>query len=249
VANPELLLQVLSDFARTLSGRYSIADVLAQLTENVTAVLDVTGAGVSILDEENQLRFVTASSDALIAAEEQQEHLQQGPCIDAAQLGDVVMSTNLGEEVRWPGLLPVLRSAPFRAVVAIPLVSEDRSLGSLNIYDERIRHWSEGDVRAARVLADMTVGYVINASQLEQAERTREQLQEALESRVVIEQAKGMLANANGIPIDEAFGRLRRHARNSRRPLREVATAVVESGLEIAGGGSGHRTAWPDLDD
>ena len=113
-------------------------------------------------------------------------------------------------------------------------------MGSLNIYDERIRHWSEGDVRAARVLADMAVGYVINASQLEQAERTREQLQEALESRVVIEQAKGMLANANGITIDEAFGRLRRHARSSRLPLREVATAVVESGLEIPAGGSGH---------
>ena len=233
MANPELLLQVLSDFARTLSGRYSIADVLAQLTEIVTAVLDVTGAGVSILDEENRLRFVTASSDALIAAEERQEHLQQGPCIDAAQLGDVVMSTDLGDEVRWPGLLPVLRSAPFRSVVAIPLVSEDRSLGSLNIYDGRTRHWSEGDVRAARVLADMAVGYVINASQLEQAERTREQLQEALESRVVIEQAKGMLANANGITIDEAFGRLRRHARDGRLPLRDVATAVVEGGLQI----------------
>ena len=114
-------------------------------------------------------------------------------------------------------------------------------MGSLNIYDERTRNWSDGDVRAARVLADMAVGYVINASQLEQAERTREQLQEALESRVVIEQAKGMLANANGITIDEAFGRLRRHARSSRLPLREVATAVVESGLEIPAGGSGHR--------
>ena len=86
VANPELLLQVLSDLAWTLSGRYSIGgDALAELTENVTAVLDVTGAGVSILDEENQLRFVTAvRRDALLAAEEQQEHLQQGPCIDAA---------------------------------------------------------------------------------------------------------------------------------------------------------------------
>jgi GAF domain-containing protein len=233
VANPELLLQVLSDFARTLSGRYSIADVLAQLTENVTAVLDVSGAGVSILDEEHRLRFVTASSEALIAAEEQQEQLQQGPCIDASQLGDAVTSTDLDQEVRWPGLLPVLRSAPFRSVLAIPLVSEDRCLGSLNIYDERTRKWSEGDVRAARILADMAVGYVINASQLEQAERTREQLQQALESRIVIEQAKGMLANANGITIDEAFGRLRRHARGSRLPLREVATAVVESGLQI----------------
>ena len=164
-----------SDFARTLSGS-TRSQTCSQLTENVTAVLDVTGAGVSILDEKTSSGSSPRRPDALIAAEEQQEHLQQGPCIDAAQLGDVVMSTDLGEEVRWPGLLPVLRAAPFRSVVAIPLVSEDRSLGSLNIYDERTRHWSEGDVRAARVLADMAVGYVINASQLEQAERTREQL-------------------------------------------------------------------------
>ncbi len=233
MANPELLLQVLSDFARTLSGRYSIGDVLAQLTENVTAVLDVTGAGVSILDEENQLRFVTASSDALIPAERQQEHLQEGPCIDASQQGDVVLSADLDQEVRWPELLPTLRSAPFRSVVAIPLVSEDRRLGSLNIYDERARQWSDGEVRVARVLADMAVGYVVNASQLEQAERTREQLQEALASRIVIEQAKGMLANANSVTIDDAFARLRRYARNERRPLREVASAVVESRLQI----------------
>ncbi len=233
MANPELLLQVLSDFARTLSGRYSIADVLAQLTENVAAVLDISGAGVSILDEQNQLRFVTASSDSLNAAEEQQEHLQQGPCIDASQLGDVIVSADLVQETRWPGLRPILLSVPFRSVLAIPLMSEDRSLGSLNIYDERARIWPDADVRVARVLADMAVGYVINASQLEQAERTREQLQEALESRIVIEQAKGALANANGITVDDAFGRLRRHARRERLPLRDVATAVVESGLQI----------------
>jgi GAF domain-containing protein len=249
VANPELLLQVLSDFARTLSGRYSIADVLAQLSENVAAVLDVSGAGVSILDEENRLRFVTASSDALIAPERQQERLQEGPCIDASQLAEVVLSTDLDREARWPHLVPILRSTRLRAVVAIPLVSEDRSLGSLNIYDERARDWSGADVRVARVLADMAVGYVINASQLEQAERTREQLQEALESRVVIEQAKGMLASANGITVDDAFARLRRHARNERLPLRGVATAVVDGELQLPPAASGEPGRGPDLDD
>ena len=92
-------------------------------------MLDVSGAGVSILDEENQLRFVTASSDALIAAEEQQEQLQQGPCIDAAQLGDVV-----GRPTSAKG--PLARAAPglavlaFRSVVAIPLVSRIAAWGA-----------------------------------------------------------------------------------------------------------------------
>ena len=87
-------------------------------------------------------------------------------------------------------------------------------------------------MRSATVLADMAVGYVINASQLEQAERTREQLQEALDSRIVIEQAKGMIANANGIGVDDAFQLLRRYARSQRKPLRAVASEVVESALD-----------------
>ena len=234
MADTEQLLAALSDFARTLSGRYAIADVLNQLTDHITVVLDVTGAGVSLLDENNQLRFVTASSGLLIDAEETQERLQQGPCVDAVITGDIVRSADLNREARWPELRPVLTASSFRAAAGIPLRSEDRPLGSLNLYDSKRRDWSDDDMRAATILADMAVGYVINASQLEQAERTREQLQEALDSRIVIEQAKGMIANANGIGVDDAFQLLRRYARSQRKPLRAIASEVVESALDIA---------------
>ena len=233
MADTERLLAALSDFARTLSGRFAIADVLNQLTDHITEVLDVDGAGVSLLDESNQLRFVTASSAILIDAEQTQERLQQGPCVDAVLTGDIVKSVDLHREARWPELRPVLTASSFRAAAGIPLRSEDRPLGSLNLYDSKRRVWSDDDLRSATVLGDMAVGYVINASQLERAERTREQLQEALDSRIVIEQAKGMIANANGISVDDAFQLLRRYARTQRKPLRAVASDVVEGALKV----------------
>ena len=233
MAEPDLLLRALSDFARTLAGRYTIADVLTQLTDHIAEVLDVSGAGVSLLDESNRLRFVTASSALLTEAEQTQERLQQGPCVDAVQTGEIIKSVDLERESRWPDLRPVLLAAPFRSAAGIPLQSEDRRLGSLNLYDAARRDWSDDDLRTATVLADMAVGYLVHASQLEQAERTREQLQEALDSRIIIEQAKGMIANANGIAIDDAFDLLRRYARSQRKPLRAVAADVVEGALRL----------------
>ena len=135
MAEPDLLLRALSDFARTLAGRYAIADVLTQLTDHIAEVLDVSGAGVSLLDESNRLRFVTASSALLTEAEQTQERLQQGPCVDAVQTGEIIKSVDLERESRWPDLRPVLLAAPFRSAVGIPLQSEDRRLGSLNLYD------------------------------------------------------------------------------------------------------------------
>ena len=86
---------------------------------------------------------------------------------------------------------------------------------------------------AARLLADMATSYVLNASELQRADRTREQLQRALDSRIVIEQAKGMTANANDVSIDRAFDLLRQHARSHRARLHDVAQAVVDLTLEV----------------
>ena len=221
-------------FSHALGQVFRSPDVLAQLTENVAAVLDVSGTGVSILDEQNQLRFVTASSDALIVAEEQQEQLQQGPCIDASQLSGCscggVMPTSSGRRVP-PGCSG---PASVSSVVTDPAGVEDRCLGSLNIYDERARQWTEADVRIGTVvLADMAVGYVINASQLEQAEERR--------SRCRRRSRTGSSSSRR-----RASWRTRTASRSTRRSPSYVATlatsrstcasaaaAVVQSGLQI----------------
>ncbi len=119
------------------------------------------------------------------------------------------------------------------AVAGIPMELDGLRLGALNIYDSSPREWAEEDLAAARVFADMATSYLLNSSERERAQRIQAQLQEALASRVVIEQAKGMVAATYGISVDAAFERLRRHARNHNATVRNVSEAVVQLGLRI----------------
>lgn len=114
------------------------------------------------------------------------------------------------------------------------MMVDSRALGALNLYADQPRQWSDDDLAAARVLADMATSYIVNASELERAQRTAEQLQEALDSRIVIEQAKGILAADGRLEMDQAYQVLRRHARNHSASLRSVAEAVVNLGLRPA---------------
>jgi GAF domain-containing protein len=233
MANERVLLQALTEFTGTLVTGYAVSDALIQLSDHAAATLEAAGAGVSFADDTQVLRFATATSNALTAVEREQERLQQGPCMDAFQSRTTVTSDDIERDTRWPDLRPALQTASFRSAAAIPLCSGDTCLGSLNVYHSETRHWNADDLRAAELLAAMATSYVRNASELAQAERTREQLQHALESRVVIEQAKGMIAKANQIPVDRAFQLLRNHARTRNARIHDVARAVVELGLEI----------------
>jgi AmiR/NasT family two-component response regulator len=110
---------------------------------------------------------------------------------------------------------------------------DDQIIGALNLYSYEPRKWSDGDIAVAGVLADVATSYVVNASKLRQQEQLSEQLQEALESRVVIEQAKGITAHKNVVTIDQAYQLMRRHARDNNASLRVVAEAIVAVGLQV----------------
>ena len=231
MADQKLLMQTLSEFAATLVQGLAISDVLHDLAERATAVLGADSAGVS-LQHAGQLRFATALDERSSHLERVQEGEQAGPCVDAWRSGKAVAVASLDETDRgWGGYGKAAREAGIAAIAGIPMRLDGQQIGTLNIYSTIRRDWSEEDLDAARVLADMATSYVINASKLARQRRISEQLREALDSRVIIEQAKGVLAAERGISIDEAFQRLRRHARNHRAPLRTVAEAVVHLGL------------------
>jgi GAF domain-containing protein len=229
--NPESLLDVLTRFSRTLASRYDVSDVLYELSDSVVAILGAAGAGVSLADDTGRLRFATATNEAVSKVEEVQQDSQQGPCHQAFQTNEPVFITDLGATADWP----ILRDAALRAglvsVAGIPMTLDGVALGSLNIYDGEVRAWASDDVVVAKILADMATGYVAHASELEQARRINEQLQTALDTRVLIEQAKGLIAGERGISLDEAFNVLRQHARSHNPPVRSVAQAVVELGM------------------
>jgi GAF domain-containing protein len=228
-----LFLQTLSRFAVVLPARYDLEAALSELTESVTAVLGLCGSGVTMA-EDGRLRFVTAVSHASGELERSQEEQQAGPCREAYQTGQVVRVTDVREESsRWPEFAVIATSLAVAGVAGIPMRLDDQIIGALNLYSPEPREWSDVDIAVASVLADVATSYVVNASKLRQQEQLSEQLQEALESRVVIEQAKGITAYKNAVTIDRAYQLMRRHARNNNASLRLVAEAIVSVGLQV----------------
>jgi GAF domain-containing protein len=228
-----LFLQTLSRFAVVLPARYDLGATLAELAESVTAVLGLSGSGVTMA-EEGRLHFVTAVSQASGELERNQELWQAGPCRDAFDTGQVVRVTDVRvESTRWPEFSAAAIRLAVAGVAGIPMRLADQIIGALNLYSPVPREWSDEDIAVAGVLADVATSYVVNASKLRQQEQLGEQLQEALESRVVIEQAKGITAQQHSVTIDQAYQRIRRHARSNNASLRVVAEAIVAVGLQV----------------
>ncbi len=229
---PARLIDSLVEFARTLTGRFDISDVLNDLAARLPGVLDIAGAGVSLVIG-TKLSFATATSERAATLERVQEELHTGPCVAAITSGADVLIGDIGDRAQqWPAYAATAERLGIAAVAALPLRNSVK-LGALDLYDTRVHDWTPEEVTTARVFADIATGYVLSASELERERRTVEQLELALKSRVVIEQAKGIISNANGISVDAAFVLLRKYARDHNANLREVAQAVVALGLRF----------------
>ena len=230
-----LLLQTLSRFAVVLPARYDLPEALSELTESVTSVLGLCGGWVTMADD-GRMRFLTAGSQALAELEHCHEQLHPFPCPcrDAYSTGEVVRVTDIRQEfTRWPQFSACATRLSIAGVASIPMRLADQVIGALNLYDAGPREWSDQDIAMAGVLADMATSCVVNASKLRQQEQLSEQLQHALESRVVIEQAKGITASKHSVTIDAAYQLIRGHARNNNASLRTVAEAIVSVGLHV----------------
>jgi len=229
----QLFLRTLSRFAVVLPAHYDLEAALSELTESVTAVLGLCGSGVTMA-EEGRLRFVTAVTQASGDLERIQEEQQAGPYRDAYETGEVVRVSDVRQEsARWPEFSATAARVGVAGVAGIPMRLADQIIGALNLYSPQPREWSDEDIAVAGVLADVATSYVVNASKLRQQEQLTEQLQEALESRVVIEQAKGITAHKHAVMIEQAYQLMRRHARSNNASLRLVAEAIVTVGLQV----------------
>jgi GAF domain-containing protein len=186
--------------------------------------------------DHGRLRFLTAMSQA--SAEMERDHDQLHPfpcpCREAYSTGEVVRVSDVRQEsTRWPEYSASATRLSLAGVAAIPMRLADQIVGALNLYSAGPRQWSDEDMAVAGALAAVATSYVVNVSKLRQQEQLSEQLQRALESRVVIEQAKGITAYKNGVTIDQAYQLMRRHARNNNASLRVVAEAIVAVGLQV----------------
>lgn len=222
--NDQLLARVLPDFAHTLAHRYAVDEVVERLARHLADLLCATTTGMWLSDAEGHPRPVGAGHDAPRQGE--------GPGLEAFETGLEVRVSDLASEPdRWPPRQQEARRHGFRAALGLPLLVRDQPVGAVEVCCAGPREWHDAEVAVARVLTDLAAGYVAHAAELAQSRRTAEQLREALSSRIVIEQAKGVLANDLGCTVDQAFVVLREHARRNSAALRSVAHAVVHLGL------------------
>ena len=223
----ERFTAVLRRFAGTLVQDYALQDVIVRLSSEIQAVLDVRGAGVMLSGEDGRLRFVSSSDPVLEHLEALQIELEEGPCLLAFRTGEPVMADDLLADTRFRTFAPRAAAVGMRAVYSFPLRHQGTSIGALNFYREDASSLDEEARRAGEILADVATAYILHAREDDRSRMLAAQLQGALDSRVVIEQAKGFLAARLDVSVDEAFRLLRTYARSQGAHLRMVAADVL----------------------
>ena len=222
-----LFVKTLSEITAKLLTSYDVDEVLGDLATRVSDLFKLAGCGVSLVHE-GRPEYVCAVPTALVELEAAQFTLGIGPCIDACVKGKTVAIADLKTAPReWADYTALAARLGVVAVASVPMQLGGTCFGDLDMFADRHRDWSTRDLDAARVMADMATSYLVNASTFAKQKQLAEQLQDALHSRVIIEQAKGMLASAYGVSVDEAFERIRTHARSNHVTLHAVSDAVV----------------------
>lgn len=215
--------------ADTLVSGYEVEDFLHTLAERSAAVVGAAAVGVLLADEDGTLRLASASTDEMEALELLEMQQEQGPCWEAYRHGEQVIETDLqNARDRWPTFTPQALELGFGSVHAFPLKLRGRTLGALNVFFERPGRFSEADIHTLQALADVATIAIVQERSGRESSQLAEQLQGALDSRVVIEQAKGILAATSGEDLRSAFERLRGNARTRNARLRDVAQHVVD---------------------
>jgi GAF domain-containing protein len=224
----ESLADVFVEMADTLVDEFDLIDFLHSLADHAVAISGAASAGLLLADQNDALHFMAASSEGARHLELFQLQHSEGPCLDCYRSHEPVVSTNLAQETqRWPDFAPRAGEAGVRSVHAFPMRLRDRVIGALNVFGEEPLPLGPEDVKVVQALADIATIAILQERAISSAELLTEQLQGALNSRIVIEQAKGVVSRDHDVSVDAAFAALRSHARTNHLRLVELAHDVV----------------------
>jgi GAF domain-containing protein len=227
----DLLSDTFVDLADTMVADFDVIDFLHLLTDRTVLLLAASAAGVVLADPRGELRVAAASSEEAGLVELFQLQNDQGPCLDCFRTGRPISAADLtGPDQRWPRFAQAATQAGFRTVEALPMRLRDQVIGALNLFRAEPDPFETADLRIAQALADVATIALLHERNVRRSETVAEQLQAALNSRVMIEQAKGKLAERYGIDMDRAFTMLRDYARNTNQHLTDVARDFVTGG-------------------
>ena len=227
------VVRSLVEMADTLVDDYDVVDLLTGLADRCVNLLGASAAGVMLASAEGSLGLVASSSEAMRLLELFELQAKEGPCLDAFRTGERVDHENLqAGSGRWPSFSTAALGAGFHSASALPLRLRDLTLGALNLLSATQTPMDEADVIVARAFADLATLSIVQHRASAEAQELNEQLSGALTSRVVIEQAKGVISERAGVDLAEAFARLRGHARTRNLRLTDVAEAAVDGTLD-----------------
>ena len=240
-----LLSETFVELTDTMVADFDIIDFLHVLTSRSVELLDVSAAGLLLADPRGELRVVAASSEAARVLELFQLQSDQGPCLDCFRSGQPVACIDLSADPRWPQFADRAGQAGFSAVQALPMRLRDQVIGALNLFRGTVGTFDPEVVHVGQALADVATISLLHDRSMRRTDTLNEQLQTALNSRVVIEQAKGKLAERLGIDVDQAFTLLRDQARNRNQRLSDLARAFVDGTQAITASGSPRTSRTP----
>jgi transcriptional regulator with GAF, ATPase, and Fis domain len=222
------IVQALVDIVDNLVDHFDVVELLTNLADRCVNVLGVSAAGVMLESPPDELRLVASSSEAMQVVEMFELQANEGPCLDAFRTGERVGHEKLQSgSGPWPQFSKVALASGFRSVSALPLRLRDATIGALNLFSVEELPMDERDVLVARAFADLATISILQHGTVNEGQQLNEQLAGALASRIVIEQAKGVIAERTGIEVAEAFSRLRNYARSRSMLLTDIAQAAI----------------------
>jgi transcriptional regulator with GAF, ATPase, and Fis domain len=226
------VLRALVEAADSFVADYDVVEFLHRLAVRCVALLDVDEAGIMLVGATGGLRCVASSSEQMRLAELLELQDDEGPCLDAYLHGRVTVSARAEEaEQRWPRFAAHARDAGLESLAGVPMRLRLDRIGALNLFSRQSGGLSHGDQHIAQAMADVATIGVLQERAIRDGQVIATQLQTALESRIAIEQAKGIIAEHMAISVDDAFALLRNHSRTQNDELTDTARHVISGAL------------------
>ena len=234
MAREQRLAQVFVELADTLIEEFDVVDFLQTLTERSVELVDTDAAGLMLDDQRGTLKAVAYTDESVRLLELFELQREEGPCLECFATGRVIANIDLataGE--RWPVFSEAARGLGFATCHAIPLRLRRQVIGALNLFSTGTEPLSDDHLAVAQGLADIATIGLLNERAVHDQVVLSEQLQTALHSRILIEQAKGVLSARAGTSVEEAFRLMRTYARRAGTPLTAVAEGIVVGSIDV----------------
>jgi transcriptional regulator with GAF, ATPase, and Fis domain len=228
MASESLLAQTMVELADTLVDDFDVVELLTRLADRCVEVLGFAAAGLMLAAADGELRVVASSSDAMRVLELFELQAEEGPCPDCFRSGVPIVDVKLSDNAeRWPRFASEAITAGFSTVHALPMRLRGTTIGALNLFQTNDGSVDVSDLAAARAFADIATIGILQHRAMHEAQMLNEQLLHALNSRIAIEQAKGMISERMGFDMEQSFMLLRNHARNHNLQLAVLAQDVI----------------------